>query len=336
MKIPFTFGKKKTHFKEDAELSDFEKSLDELTPDDLAPAVPAGKFSLYGAVRIILIAICIGVFAYCCYLLVHNMTEYKKADDIYGALSNDFFDVEINKEALVNDGVSKLSQNKVSTAIPIFSEAIKLSDSELSAFYSEGSAKHNMEFQRMRSKLENLRSQNSDIVGFIYAPNTKISYPVTKYTDNDFYLDHSFDKKPLKSGTIFMDYRNLGDIEKNKNIVMYGHNMNNGSMFGNITKFYKNKDFFESTPIILYAFDGIYTFEVFSVYKTTYDYRYFRTEFSSDQDFLSFANEMKQNSVHTKNAELSENDILLTLSTCTNTNQAGRYALHARLTRIDR
>lgn len=320
----------------DENVSVFDRSLDELTQDDIAPAKPTDKkLGTYNAVRTLLIIVCLSVFAYCCYLFIHNMIEYKRADDIYTSLSNEFFDVEINDDAVINDGVSKMKLASPSVAIPIFSEALKLDNSEISKFYSEDSSAYNMEFERMKSKLEDLRAENSDIVGFIYVSGTKISYPVTRYSDNDYYLDHSFDKKTLKSGTIFMDCRNDRSLQENKNIVIYGHNMTNGSMFGGIPKFYKSESFFNETPIILYTFDGIYTFEVFSIYRTTADYQYFRTSFESNEDFLSFANEMKGNSVYEKDVEFDKDDILLTLSTCTNTHQMGRYALHAKLTRID-
>ncbi len=335
----FFLGRKSNKCTEEAsanELSVFERSLIELTPDDIAPAGQKSKrLDSYELIRILLIFICLAVFSYCVYLIINNLVQYKKADDIYLALSDEFFDIERNSDAVLNDGVTKMKLQTPSVAIPIFSEAIKLDDSELSKFYSEDPPTYNMEFQRMKSKLEDLKNQNNDIVGFIYAGGTKISYPVTKYKDNDYYLDHSFDRKTLKSGTIFMDYRNKSAIRDNKNIVIYGHNMSNGSMLGGVTKFYKNADFFKNTPIIIYAFDGIYTFEVFSVYKTTADYQYFRTEFASDEDFLKFAYELKGNSLYSKEIDFDKDDILLTLSTCTNTTRMGRYALHAKLTKID-
>lgn len=331
------FGRKKSNDAENLEeMSVFDRSLNELTPDDIAPASAKKRgVSVYDAVRILLIFICLSVFVYCVYVFVNNIKEYQKADDIYMSISDEFFDVERNDEAVKTDNFAKLDKTLSSVAIPVFSEAVKMDNEELSKFYSEGSESYNMDFERMKSKLEDMKKQNKDIVGFIYADGTKISYPVTKYTDNEYYLDHSFDKKPLKSGTIFMDCRNSANIKDNKNIVIYGHNMTNGSMFGNVSKFFKSEELFNNTPIVLYAFDGIYTFEIFSIYKTRADYEYFRTEFLTDEEFLSFANEMKSNSVYEKDVTFDKDDILLTLSTCTNTTQIGRYALHAKLHRID-
>ncbi|MBR6603816.1 MAG: class B sortase [Clostridia bacterium] len=333
------FRKKRNEICTDSEedISVFEKSLIELTIDDIAPPQKSNRsISAYSIVRILLILLCLSVFAYCVYLFVNNMREYDRADDIYLSLSDEFFDLERNDKAMIDDKVTKMKLPQKSVAIPIFAEAIKLDENEISKFYSEGNTEYNMEFERMRSKLEALHTQNSDIVGFMYAEGTKISYPVTQYKDNEFYLDHSFDKKTLKSGTIFMDYRNLRSIGENKNIVIYGHNMSNGSMLGGVTKFYKNESFFNNTPIIFYAFDGIYTFEVFSVYRTTADYQYYKTEFNSKEEFLNFAAEMKGNSIYSKDVTFDEDDIILTLSTCTNTTQLGRYALHAKLIRIDK
>lgn len=333
------FRKKRTEIcgTPEEEISVFERSLMELTSDDLAPPTKKSSVaSAYSMVRILLIFICLSVFVYCVYLFVNNIREYDKADDIYLTLSDEFFDLERNDNAMIDDGVSKMKLPQKSVAIPIFAEAIKMDENEINRFYSEGNSEYNMEFERMKSKLEALRVQNSDIVGFMYVEGTKISYPVTRYTDNEFYLDHSFDKKTLKSGTIFMDYRNLKNIGENKNIVIYGHNMSNGSMLGGVAKFYKNESFFRNTPIIFYAFDGIYTFEVFSIYRTTANYQYFKTEFNSKEEFLNFAAEMKGNSIYQKDVTFNADDIILTLSTCTNTTRLGRYALHAKLTRIDK
>ena len=318
------------------ELSVFDRSLEELTPDDIAPVFDKKRgFNAFDAVRFLLIFICLSVFVYCVYVFVNNIKEYQKADDIYMSISDEFFDVERNDNAVKTDNFAKLDKTISSVAIPVFSEAVKMENEELSKFYSEGSQSYNMDFERMKSKLEDMKKQNNDIVGFIYVNGTKISYPVTKYTDNDYYLNHSFDKKPLKSGTIFMDFRNSPNISENKNIVIYGHNMTNGSMFGNVSKFFKSEELFNNTPIVLYAFDGIYTFEIFSIYKTRADYEYFRTEFLTDEEFLLFAQEMKSNSIYQKDVTFDKDDIILTLSTCTNTTQIGRYALHAKLHRVD-
>ena len=78
-----------------------------------------------------------------------------------------------------------------------------------------------------------LKEMNSDSVAFIEVNGTKVSYPVVKTTDNDFYLYHSFDKSYNQSGWIFMDYRNnIQNIDDN--IIIYAHGILDGSMFGSL------------------------------------------------------------------------------------------------------
>ena len=113
------------------ELSVFDRSLLELTQDDLGEAKNVKKqFSLFDTVRIFLIVVCISVFLYCMWLLLYNEMQYREADDIYSALSNEFFDVTEDSAASISDGVSIMKQTPVSVAVPIFSEALKLDDSD--------------------------------------------------------------------------------------------------------------------------------------------------------------------------------------------------------------
>ena len=74
---------------------------------------------------------------------------------------------------------------------------------------------------------DKLKKQNSDAVAWIKVNNTKIEYPIVKTENNEFYLNHSFDKSENLAGWIYADYRNKFD-GKDKNIVVYGHNMRDG------------------------------------------------------------------------------------------------------------
>ena len=82
---------------------------------------------------------------------------------------------------------------------------------------------------------ESLKKQNSDTVAYLKVNNTKIDYVVVKAKDNKYYLTHNFKKKGNAAGWVFADYHNKFD-GKDRNIVIYGHNMKNGSMFGTLKK----------------------------------------------------------------------------------------------------
>lgn len=78
-----------------------------------------------------------------------------------------------------------------------------------------------------------LKEQNNETIAWLKINNTNVEYPVVKGTNNSFYLNHSFDKSKNSAGWIFADYKNKFD-NTDKNIVIYGHNMRDGSMFGSM------------------------------------------------------------------------------------------------------
>jgi sortase B len=195
-------------------------------------------------------------------------------------------------------------------------------------------------FQLLLATIEKLGdTMNKDVYGYINIPNTKVSYPMVQCEDNDFYLKHGVNGKPLAVGAIFIDFRNHSKVELNRNIIIYGHNMLNGSMFCDATKFVEDKNFFMNTDndIEITTFDGLYTFRVFSAYPTDKYDKYFRTYFSSDEEFLTFLQEREAKSLyHRDDVTLSKDDIIITLSTCILGNEDGRYAVHAKLIKVER
>jgi len=189
---------------------------------------------------------------------------------------------------------------------------------------------YNEELEKMRAGLRALAQSNPDVYGWITVEGTNINYPLVQGEDNDYYLNHAYTGEFLPIGSIFVDFRCEDSITRNFNTVIYGHNITNGSMFHDVTKF-SRKEYFEDTYIYIYTLDGIYVYEPFSFYKTSYDYNYFRTGFTSAEDFIGFAEELSGNSTLKKDVTFDKNDRIITLSTCTNIVQTERYALHAML-----
>ena len=175
---------------------------------------------------------------------------------------------------------------------------------------------------------DDLKKQNPDTVAWIKVKNTNINYPVVKCSNNGYYLYHSFDESENKAGWIFMDYRNNLD-GNDKNIVIYGHNRRNKSMFGTLPNviedwWYNN----ESNKELLYIDEtGIHTYEVFSTYQIENEDYYITTDFS-DNEFENFIKTIKERSVHDYNVNVTKDDSILTLSTCSTTTYY-RIVLHA-------
>ena len=174
-----------------------------------------------------------------------------------------------------------------------------------------------------------LKKQNNEAIAWLKVNNTNIEYPVVKGKNNSFYLNHSFDKSNNSAGWIFADYKNKFD-NTDKNIVIYGHNMRDGSMFGSMlnildAKWYENE---ENTNITLYTENEKCIYKVFSVYKIENEDYYIKTEFKNDNEFEGFIKNLKKRSIKDFNVDVSKDDNILTLSTCANSNKY-RVVLHS-------
>jgi len=171
------------------------------------------------------------------------------------------------------------------------------------------------------------------VLGYIYIPNTKVSYLYVQGDDNDYYLNHTYEGEFMPAGSIFADARCLDPLLRNFNFILYGHNMKNGMMFNGITKFLDEKFFQENRYIYLYTLDGIYIYEIFAIRKVSKYGDYIRTAFAANTEFLEFAYAMQEASLYKRDGgiEFNENDRMLTLSTCTNDLYSERYTLQAKL-----
>ena len=175
-----------------------------------------------------------------------------------------------------------------------------------------------------------LKSENSDVVAYIKVNNTNIEYPIVKTSNNNFYLNHSFDKSKNSRGWIFADYKNKFD-NTDKNIVIYGHNMRDESMFGSL-KNILNEEWYnnaENKNITFLTEKGNYIYKVFSIYKIESEDYYIKTNFKNDEDYEKFLNTIKNRSIKNFDINLNINDKIITLSTCANNNKY-RVVLHAK------
>lgn len=175
-----------------------------------------------------------------------------------------------------------------------------------------------------------LKEQNPDTVAYIKVNNTNIDYIVVKGNDNDYYLHHSFKQKPNTAGWVFASYQNKID-GTDKNIVIFGHNMRDGSMFGTLKKvltkkWYNNKD---NQSIKLVAEQGTFTYKVFSVYQVMPEDYYIQTDFNNDKQYANFLKTIKARSINDFGISITKDDSILTLSTCSSTGKE-RVVLHAK------
>lgn len=183
-------------------------------------------------------------------------------------------------------------------------------------------------------QIEALRAKydNDDIVAFIAIPGTAVWYPVVQAGDNEYYLKHDVYKTVKSGGSIFMDYRN--DISADKNIALYGHNMMQDIMFHDLRYYvYDSGPAYYSSHkyVILVTRAGTEIWEIFSAYNTSTDFYYIQVHFKDDEDFYSLAKQMKAKSLFDTGVDIAETDRILTLSTCTNTDENTRIVVNAKL-----
>lgn len=175
-----------------------------------------------------------------------------------------------------------------------------------------------------------LKKQNSDTAGWIQVNGTNINYPFVQTSNNDYYLTHAFDKTFNDAGWVFLDYRNnIKDL--NRNTIIYAHSRLDSSMFGTLknvlkTNWVNNPDNF----IIKLSMESENTmWQVFSVYHIPTTSDYLQIDFYSNNEFLEFGNMLLNRSAYNFNTSISENDKILTLSTCYSDTE--KTVLHAKL-----
>lgn len=164
---------------------------------------------------------------------------------------------------------------------------------------------------------DSLQQINPDVIGWLRVEAVpEIDYPIVQGTDNDYYLKHTFEDKKNSSGAIFLDYTNTKEF-MDCNSFVYGHNMKNGSMFGQLKKF-KDVGVYESSPYFwICTPKGNYLYEIFSYHTTSSTGQTYTTFSEGGTEFKSYLDTMKAESEIENNVELSEQDKIVTLSTCT-------------------
>lgn len=174
---------------------------------------------------------------------------------------------------------------------------------------------------------------NPDFLAFLTIPGTSLALPVVQGDDNLFYLSHGFERQSLRAGTVFMDSENGGLEAPDRNTVLYGHNMKDGSMFSLITQ-YQNTDFWEQCPVIvLDTSDGVFTWQVFSAYVAPDSLGYNQKSFADDTEFAAFLHTAQERSLIRTEVLPDVSDVILTLSTCAYDFKDARFVVHARLWR---
>lgn len=191
------------------------------------------------------------------------------------------------------------------------------------------------EVQSPLDRYQELFERNHDMFGWISIEDTEINYPVMYTPDRkDFYLKRDFDQKYSAYGVPYIA-EHCNPYEPSDNVILYGHHMNDGSMFSDLMK-YESKKFYEDHKVI--SFDSLTKtakYEVIAVFKTTvYDnsgFKYYLfTDAETEAEFNDYTKKCKELSLYETDVTAEYGDKLITLSTCEYSRKNGRMVIVAK------
>lgn len=174
-----------------------------------------------------------------------------------------------------------------------------------------------------------LQATNPDVVGWIYLKDSKINYPIVQGSDNSYYLNHLFTKERNSAGCIFLDSRNSKDFSDRNNVV-YGHHMKNGSMFTGLEA-YKTQAFYDAHPIVqILTQDQNYELELFAGYVTEVEDDAWQLGFT-EPEFEKWLGKAVNRSAFASTVTPTADDRVVTLSTCSYEFDNARFVVHGIL-----
>lgn len=255
------------------------------------------------AIHYVIMGVSLLVFIFAAVFLIRIFSEYRKGADIYESIQREVFIT----------GTSSMAPEGTTAETTMYE----------SVSYAESETPEALDMIDMTA----LHAMSAYAVGWIQIPAISKSYPVAQYTDNSYYLTHTFTEEENSSGSIFMDARNYSDFS-DRNVIIYGHNMKNGSMFGMLNR-YEREDFYKENNICFYITTdaGIRAYQIFAVCLVPSDSIIYTVDFSYDVSFSDFLNYVDESKLYDTDVTVLSTDYVATLSTCTSDDSVRRVVL---------
>ena len=212
----------------------------------------------------------------------------------------------------------------------------KNANKKITNILKETIKENNTNEENVTNIVKELKNMNKDFVGVLSIPDTIINYPVMYTKGEDYYLRRSFDKKQSDAGTLFIDkHNNIDPIDDN--IIIYGHNMKNGTMFHELLN-YKDEDYYKEHKYIYFnKVDNSEKYEIISVfyskvyYETDNVFKYYKFYNASNEEELNdYVKNIKKLSLYNTNVDAKLGDKFITLSTCEYSQENGRFVVVAK------
>ena len=235
----------------------------------------------------LLLLVAVGVFCFAGYKLFSIYMQYKKVDDTY----------------------NEIAQMAVTERDP---DAMPP---------AEGNPDGETLVPPMKIDFDALKAANDDVIGWIYVEALdNVNYPIVRGIDNDYYLHRDYRKNYSFAGTIFNDFQNSDDFNDCYDLI-YGHNMNNGSMFGQLKKFVNNPAVYQKSKYYwIFTPDYSYRYEIIAAYNAPVKSDTYQIYKGPGEEFEKFLSHIPGYSkLPEKPEDLNVRDKIMCLSTCTGT-----------------
>ena len=307
----------------------FMSSLKELKEEDieLNETAKNQKKPSIDYVRYFLLLVCGAVLVYSSYYIIDTLFQYAEASEVNAMHRELFHGADISEL----DTLGFLP--RANAAFPI-QDMLSMQRQppqarEILAAVRTGvdaAAQRRIQFDRLRA------SGISSIYGWLRISGTNIDYPVVQAHDNDFYLRRNAHGHNQHSGSLFTDYRNDRNVDNNRNTIIYGHNVGDGSKFSGLMGFDRNRNLFKDALIELTTPDAVYIYQAFSVHIAGPLYPFREVWWSSDEAYVEWLYRMKSHSrFQREGLYFTPESRIITLQTCTNTWRNPRLVVHGVL-----
>lgn len=269
-------------------------------------------------------------------IIIRNELGYKKGTDTYATINRQVITTPETEPrdspgtVQIPSSTEQLGQTPSAT-LPTFSASVTDEPTRV--------IDNAMDLARIRSLVrvdfEELKAINPEFEAWIYSEETKISYPVVRGENNERYLSQLFDGSESQLGTLFVDYRNQSGF-KDENTLIYGHNMEDDSMFASLPE-YKNQEYYNKHPnLYLFLPDQTYRVELIGGFDLEpEDLGLLQLNFASPRDHDMFAFQVRTRSWFRSQIVPVSSDHFVTLLTCNYDTEEGRFALIGRLVPLE-
>ncbi len=287
--------------------------------------------------KIIIYRLLIVVFIVSIVLLINSFIKSYRADKLYAEAREIYYkNIEEVLEQELGEEIEEIQEESEATEEELVEEPSQEEPQEEEEEESQQEPEQNQQDAAEEMEPVDISEFNENVVGWININGTNIDYPVVQTDDNEFYLNHNYKGERDSYGSIYMDFRNVS-VERDDNIIIYGHKIRDGSMFSDLAKYTNSdtyKSYFENNDTIALELNGSRTtWEIYSAYVVNLDQEeyYLYTIFKDREKYLDFLEKSKKRTLIKKDIEITEDDTVISLVTCNFWYDNARVILHGKL-----